>query len=214
MAWARGPKLSQYPLRVHVLASDETHRTPRMNPGEAVACDGVDDMLSAVDHGTDASFSPMGISGDPCSLNAGVVVGRLLNIDAEPVFSGEGRGDLVTPPSGTQGVTFQYDDCLRVRPHSGFTSLPARWKKNGKLEVLFPSDAIPVRGKALPPVRCPLQVTMHDFVYLRLHDGKIVEVSEEFYQSKPALRVFLSGGGGETVQMRPQQLAVAAPPAK
>ena len=170
-------------------------------------------MLGAINTSGEASFAPIAISSDPCSLNAGVVVGRLLNLDAEPVFSGEGRGDLVSPPSTTQAMTFQYDDCLRVRPHSGFASLPARWKKNGKLEVLFPSDEIPVRGKPLPPVRCSLTVTMHDFVYLRLHDGKIVEVSQEFYQSKPALRVFLSGGA-EAVKMRPVQVAAAAQPAK
>jgi hypothetical protein len=214
-AAASGPKLQKYPLRVHVLASDETHKTPRMSPGEAVACDGVGDMLSAIDPNPDAPFSLIGVSSDPCSLHAGVVVGALLRLpDEQPVFSGEGRADLVTPPSSTVGVTFQYDDCLRVRVHPGFTSLPARWKKPGKLEVLFPSDDIPVRGKPLPPVRCSLRVVTHDFVYLRLKDGKLIEVSQEFYQSKPALRVFLSGGGGETVKMRPQQLAVAAPPAK
>lgn len=213
-AQASGPKLEKYPLRMHVLASDETHRTPRMSPGEAVACDGVEAMLSSGSSTSEGSFSVLAVSSDPCSLNAGVVVGRLLNLDQEPVFSGEGRGDLVAPPGSTLGVTFQYDDCVRVRVHPGFTSLPARWKKPGRLEVLFPSDAIPARGKPLPPVRCSLRVTTHDFVYLRLRDGKIVEVSQEFYQSKPALRVFLSGGGGEVVQMRPQQLAVAAPPAK
>ena len=186
---------------MHVLASDETHRTPRMSPGEAVACDGVEAMLSSVNSNSEAPFSVLGVSSDPCSLNAGVVVGALLNLDQEPVFSGEGRGDLVTPPGSTVGVSFRYDDCLRVRVHPGFTSLPARWKKPGRLEVLFPSDAIPVRGKPLPPVRCSLRVTTHDFVYLRLNDGKIVEVSREFYQSKPALRVFLSGGA-EVVKQR------------
>jgi hypothetical protein len=212
-ARASGPRLEKYPLRVHVLASDETHMTPRMRPGEAVACDGVDAMVNSIDPGPDAPFSLAGVSSDPCSLHAGVVVGRLLDApDEDPIYSGEGRGDLVSPPSLTQGVTFQYDNCLRVRPHSGFASLPARWKKPGrKLEVLFPSDDIPVRGKPLPPVRCSLTVTMHDFVYLRLHDGKIVQVSQDFYQSKPALRVFLSGGA-EAVKTRPVQLAAAAPP--
>jgi len=210
---AGSPKLSKYPLRVHVLASDETHRTPRMSPGEAVACDGIEGMLDAVDPNPGAPLSLTGISSDPCSLHAGIVVGRLLNLpDEEPVFSGEGRGDLVSPPSGTQGLTFRYDDCMRVRVHPGFESLPARWKKPGKtLEVLMPSDDIPENGRPLPPVKCSFKVTLHDFVYLLLRNGKIVEVSQDAYWQKPALRVFLSGVA-ETV--RPRQYTVPAYPKK
>ena len=214
-AGAGGPKLSKYPLRVHVLASDETHRTPRMSPGEAVACDEIEGMLDSIAPNPGGPISISGVSSDPCGLGAEYVVGRLMDLpDQDPVFSGTGRGDLVTPPSGTQGVSFQYDNCVRVRVHPGFESLPARWKVPGKrLEVLMPSDDIPVGGHALPPVKCSFHVTLHDFVYLLLRNGKIVEVTQDAYWQKPALRLFLSGNP-ETVQQRVQQFTVPAYPAK
>ena len=185
-AYARMPDLKKYPLHVHVLASDETHKTPRMAPGVSLACDGMDDM-GALDGG-----------GEGRSLRVAsgrMVMARLQNAtDDDPVFSGEGRADLVTPPKTTQGFTFRYDDCSRVRVRPGFSSLPARWKKPGKtLEVLVPSDAVPKNGRPLAPVRCTMRVTMHDFVYLLLRNGKMVQVSQDAYWQKPALRVFLSG---------------------
>jgi hypothetical protein len=212
-AGAGGPRLEKYPLRVHVLASDETHRTPRMSPTESVTCDEIEGMLDSISPNPGGMISISGVSSDPCSLHAEYVVGRLMDLpDQDPVFSGTGRGDLVTPPGGTQGLTFQYDNCVRVRVHPGFESLPARWKKPGKtLEVLMPSDDIPVSGHPLPPVKCSLNVTLHDFVYLLLRNGKIVEVSQEAYWEKPALRVFLSGVA-ETVQ--PRQFTVPAYPPK
>ena len=212
-AGAGGPNLAKYPLRVHVLASDETHRTPRMRPGEAVACDDIEGMLDSISPNPGGMISISGVSSDPCSLHAEYVVGRLMDLpDEEPVFSGTGRGDLVTPPSGTQGLTFEYDNCVRVRVRPGFESLPARWKKPGRtLEVLMPSDDVPISGRPLPPVKCSLNVTLHDFVYLLLRNGKIVEVALDVYWQKPALRVFLSGVA-ETVQ--PRQFTVPAHPAK
>ncbi len=214
-ARAGGPKLEKYPLRVHVLASDETHRTPRMSPGEAVACDGIGGVLDSINPNPGGPISISGISSDPCSFHAPIVVGRLMDLpDEEPVFSGTGRGDLVTPPSGTQGLTFTYNDCIRVRVRPGFDSLPARWKKPGKrLEVLMPSDDIPENGRPLPPVKCSLNVTMHDWVYLLLRNGRLVEVTQEAYWEKPALRVFLSGVA-ETVQQRVQDFTVPAYPNK
>jgi hypothetical protein len=212
-AGAGGPNLAKYPLRVHVLASDETHKTPRMSPGEALTCDEIGGMLDSINPGSGGMISISGVSRDPCSLHADFVVGRLMDLpDEQPVFSGTGRGDLVTPPRGTQGVSFTYDDCVRVRVRPGFDSLPARWKKPGKtLEVLMPSDDIPISGRPLPPVKCSLKVTLHDFVYLLLRNGKIVEVAQDAYWQKPALRVFLSGVA-ETVQ--PRQFTVPAYPAK
>jgi hypothetical protein len=213
-AWAGGPRLEKYPLRVHVLASDETHKTPRMSPGEALACDSIEGMLDSISPNPGGPITISGVSSDPCSLHAGMVVGRLMDLpEEEPVFSGTGRGDLVTPPGGTQGMTFRYDDCVRVRVRPGFESLPARWKKPGKLEVLMPSDDIPVSGRPLPPVRCSFQVELHDFVYLLLRNGKLVEVTQEAYWRKPALRVFLSGVA-ETVQPRVQDFTVPAYPKK
>ncbi len=214
-AGASGPKLAKYPLRVHVLASDETHRTPRMSAGEAVACDEIEGMLDSIAPNPGGPISISGVSSDPCGLGAEYVVGRLMDLpDQDPVFSGTGRGDLVTPPSGTQGVTFQYDNCVRVRVHPGFESLPARWKKPGKrLEVLMPSDDIPVSGRPLPPVKCSFNVTLHDTVYLLLRNGKIVEVTQEVYQAKPALRDFLRGNA-EAMQTRPEQFTVPAYPKK
>jgi hypothetical protein len=214
-AGAGGPKLERYPLRVHVLASDETHRTPRMSAGEAVACDQIEGMLDSISPNPGGQISISGVSSDPCSLHAEYVVGRLMDLpDQDPVFSGTGRGDLVTPPSGTQGITFQYDNCLRVRVRPGFDALPARWKRPGKrLEVLMPSDDIPVGGRPLPPVRCSFDVTLHDYVYLLLRNGKMVQVTQEVYRQKPALRVFLSGAA-ETMRPRTQDFTVPAYPQK
>jgi hypothetical protein len=213
-AGARKPNLSRYPLRVHVLASDETHETPGMSPAESVACDSIEDMVSSISPDPGGPVSLSGVSSDPCSLHAGMVVGRMLDLpDQDPIYSGEGRGDLVSPPSTTQALTFQYDDCVRVRVRPGFESLPARWKKPGKkLEVLIPSDDIPVSGRPLPPVKCTLTATLHDFVYLRLRSGQLVEVSQELYQEKPAMRAFLSGNV-PTVQQRLQEFTIPAHPA-
>jgi hypothetical protein len=109
-------------------------------------------------------------------------------------------------------MTFQYDNCVRVRVRPGFESLPARWKKPGrKLEVLVPSDDIPVSGQPLPPVKCSLTVTLHDYVYLRLPGGKVIKVTQEVYQARPALRDFLSGGA-ETIKQRLEQFTVPAHP--
>jgi len=212
-AGARDPDLSKYPLRLHVLASDETHMTPRMSPGDAVVCDEIDGMLDSIDPNPNGPISLTGLSGDPCSLHPDMVTGRLLDVqNYDPVFSGEGRGDLISPPATAQGITFHYDDCSRVRVRPGFQSLPARWKIPGrKLEVVIPSDDIPVNGRPLRPLRCSFSVTTHDFVYLLLRNGKLVEVSQDLYMAKPALRVFLSGMV-ETVQPRVEQFTIPAHP--
>jgi hypothetical protein len=213
-AGARNPNLAKYPLRIHVLASDESHKTPRMSPGMAVVCDEVEGIVDATSPNPGGPVTLTGLSGDPCSLHPEMVTGRLLDVqDSDPVFSGEGRGDLISPPSTTQGLSFHYDNCSRVRVHPGFQSLPARWKRPGKtLEVLIPSDDIPVEGRPLPPVRCSFTVTLHDFVYLLLRNGKLIEVSQEAYQERPALRAFLSGNV-QTIQQRPeQQFTISAHP--
>jgi hypothetical protein len=209
---ARGPKLSRYPLRLHVLASDETHKTPRMNPADSVACDSIEGMLDSISPNPGGPITLAGLSGDPCSFHPEMITGRLLNVqDYDPVFSGSGRGDLVSPPAGTQGISFSYNNCSRIRVHPGFQSLPARWKKPGKsLEVLVPSDAIPDSGRPLPPVRCTFAVTPHDFVYLLLRTGRLIEVSQDAYLQRPALRIFLNGTA-ETVQRRPDYTLPAHP---
>ena len=204
-ASARAPKLSRYPLRVHVLAADESYRTPRMNPGPGAACDGIGGVLDSV--------SPGG--GDPCAIGPDFMRGGMLDNSGDaPVYSGAGRGDLVSPPSGTQGIDFRYDNCSRVRVNPGFYSLNARWKKPGKkLEVLIPSDAIPVNGRPLPLERCTFTVTLNENVYLLLHNGKLIQVSQKDYWAKPALRVFLSGTTTQVIQQRPkQQLTIPAHP--
>ena len=205
-ARARGPNLSKYPLRVHVLVAGEAQRQDRMSASGSVACDGIDDMLSSSIESSDGTISGIGISGifgDPCSFNTGPMAGRLLYVQSAESFSGEGRGDLVSPPNGTLGISFQYKDCYRVRAQPGFQSLPARWRKPGQLEVLIPSDGIPVAGRPLPPAKCSFTVTQHEFVYLLIPPGRLIEVSQDVYWAKPALRVFLSGAT-QTVQRRAQ----------
>ncbi|MGP8260246.1 MAG: hypothetical protein ACLQM6_09890 [Acidobacteriaceae bacterium] len=192
---------------MHVLVVGEAQSEDRMSASGAIACDAIDDMLSSSIESSDGTISGIGISGifgDPCSFNTGPMAGRLLYVQSEESYSGEGRGDLVSPPSGTQAISFQYKDCYRVRAQPGFQSLPARWKKPGQtLEVLIPSDGIPVAGRPLPPAKCSFTVTEHDFVYLLLPPGRLIEVSQEVYWAKPALRVFLSGAT-QTVQRRAQ----------
>ena len=211
-AGARPPKPSRYPLRVHVLASDASYKTPRMSPGESAACDAIEGVLDVVSPSPYGPVSLTGISGDPCSLHPEMVTGRVFDLDEDPVFSGEGRADLVSPPTTTQGFSFRYDNCGRMRVNTGFQSLPARWKSPGKkLEVLIPSDEIPANGRPLKPQRCILTVTMHDFVYLLLRNGAIVQVSQDAYWKKPALRVFLTSTV-QTVQKRPDQFTTPAHP--
>jgi hypothetical protein len=208
---ARNPDLSKYPLRVHVLAADESYRTPRMKPGLPASCDAVDGMLASINLNSGVPVSLNGFSGDPCAIGPDFMRGGMLDTrDEDPVFSGSGRADLVTPPITTQGLTFHYDNCSRVRVHPGFQSLPARWKKPGqKLEVLIPSDAIPVNDRPLPPERCTMTVTLHHFVYLLLRNGTLIEISQEDYWKKPALRVFLSGNAQP---IQPRRYTVPAHP--
>ena len=203
-ASARAPKPSKYPLRVHVLVADESYRTPRMSPGMAGACDGIGGVLDSVGPG----------GGDPCAIGPDFIRGGMLdNSDDAPAFSGSGRGDLVSPPDGTQGLSFHYDNCSRVRVNPGFHALNARWTKPGKkLEVLIPSDAIPEKGRPLPPERCTFTVTMNENVYLLLHSWRLIQVSQKDYWAKPALRVFLSGGNPPPIQQRPKQYTIPAHP--
>jgi len=207
---ARNPKLSKYPLRIHVMATDASYKSPRMGPGDGVSCDMIDDILSSLSFGTSVSVDGTGM--DPCSFGPGVARNAGLDEDDVPVYSGEGRADLVSPPYTTQGLTFHYDDCSRIRMLPGFQSLPARWKKAGrKLEVLVNSDAIPVNGKPLPLQKCTFSVSLRDTVYLLLRNGNIVEVSQDVYRKKPALRVFLSGNA-QPILPRPEQFTVPAHP--
>lgn len=177
---------AKYPLRLHVLAIDDTHRTERLQPQW---CSG---SVPAVVG--DASAVGAG-QGDPCGSSGSLAFG------GHEDFSGRGQADLVTPPAGTQALSFSYEGCGRVRVPPGFQGLPARWKKPGKLEVLIPSDIIDVGRRMSPSDRCTLTTTLHEFVYLRMHNGSLVKITQEAYVRKPALRVFLSGGS-ETLQPR------------
>ena len=209
---AGAPNPSRYPLRVHILASDTSYRTPRTDPGDSAVCDAIDGILDTVSPSPYGPVSLTGVSGDPCSLHPEMVTGRVFDLDEDPVFSGAGRADLVSPPTTTQGFSFHYDNCGRMRVNTGFQSLPARWKEPGKkLEVLIPSDEIPTNGRPLKPQRCTLTVTLHDYVYLLLRNGAIIQVSQDAYSKKPALRVFLTSTV-QTVQKRPDQFTVPAHP--
>lgn len=207
---ARTPDLGKYPLRVHIIAADRTDRVERMKPGQSVACDSIDDMVSSIDPNPDGPVSLTGVFSDPCTFGATEVAGRQLDINNGYVYSGEGRADLVSPPNNTRGFSFQYRNCERVRVPPGFESLPARWKRPGQIEVLLPSDEIPVSGREPTPERCTLTATVHDFVYLLLRNGTVFQVSQQVYWKYPAMRAFLRGNP-ERVEQRVKAFTVAAP---
>jgi hypothetical protein len=182
------PKLARYPLRLHVLAIDDTHITQRMQPNWCSTS--IPSFGGDATSGADAG----GQTGSPCGGGGTATFG------GPDDFSGGGRGDLVSPPTGTQALSFTYDGCTRMRVPPGFTALAARWKSHGKLEVLVPSDAI--GGSATQ--KCTLTAKSYEFVYLRMRNGTLLKVSQDAYLAKPSLRVFLSGGA-ETLQARPPQ---------
>ena len=174
---------ARWPLRLHILAIDDTHRTVRMQPNWSSGS--VPDVSSG-------EASPSSNAGS-ASLGGG-----------EDDFSGAGRADLVTPPSGTAGLNFTYEGCSRVRVAPGFQGLEARWAKPGsKLEVLIPTEA--ATDGPIPMQRCTLKVVTQRFVYLRMTNGAIVRVSQEAYSRKPSLRIFLSGGS-KTLKRRSSAL--------
>ncbi len=174
-------KAQKYPLRLHVLAVDDVHRTVRMQPNW---CTG--SAPDALAGGDTSSCSSSGSA----SLGGG-----------DDDFSGAGRADLVSPPDGIVGLNFTYEGCSRLRVAPGFHALEARWiKPNTRLEVQVPTDALP--GRTVHLERCTLKVVPQEFVYLRLANRSIVRVTQEAYASKPALRVFLSGGP-VTLERRP-----------
>ena len=52
--------------------------------------------------------------------------------------------------------------------------------------------------------------TLNENVYLLLHNGALIQVSQKDYWAKPALRVFLSGTTTQVIQQRPKQLTIPA----
>lgn len=175
-----------WPLRLHILAIDDTHRTVRMQPNWS-------------------SGSMPDVSGDSVSMPSSE--GSLTLGGGADDFSGAGRADLVTPPNGTVGLNFTYEGCSRVRVPPGFQGLEARWTKAGsKLEVKIPTDAVEDGPSATE--RCTLKLVTQPFVYLRMRNGTILRVDEDAYSKKPSLRIFLSGGS-ETLQRRTQRLPQA-----
>src|SRR5580700_7777490 len=97
-ASARNPDPAKYPLRIHVLSSDESYRSPRMNPGLPASCDSVDGVLSSISLDSGGGVSLNGFSGDPCAVGPDFVRGGMLDGqgDDPSVYSGAGRGDLVS----------------------------------------------------------------------------------------------------------------------
>ena len=186
LGFAQNPTDANYPLRLHVLAIDDTHPTVRMQPNWC--------STSIPNWGADMSGAGVE-QADPCGRGGATYLG------GEDDFSGAGRADLVTPPSGAQAMSFTYEGCGRVRVPPGFQGLPARWRRPGKLEVLIPSDAVPGDKNTLSTRRCMFSARLQDFVYLRLRNGLLLKVSQDAYMRKPALRVFLSGGS-EALQPR------------
>ncbi len=185
---------ARYPLRLHVLAIDDVHRTVRLQPAWCSASAPVVSDTGTASPGDDAC----GGAGT-ASLGGG-----------DDDFSGSGRGDLVTPPDGTRALSFKYEGCYRMRVPPGFTGLPARWKKPGKLEVLIPTDRLSGDSHTDPDklARCTVTVKLEEFVYLRMPNGSLLKVSQEAYTRKPALRVFLSGGSEALQQRIPAPVSV------
>lgn len=185
---AQDAKAAKYPLRLHVLAIDDTHATVRMQPNW---CGG-----SVPSFGGNVGGST-GEQGIPCGDSGGYTT-----FGGDNDLAGTGRADLVTPPAGTaQALNFSYEGCSRVRVALGFHSLSARWKKRGQLEVVIPTDSITGANRAMPTQRCTFKVKMQEFVYLSRATGVILKVSQEAYAKKPSLRRFLNGGS-ETLQPR------------
>jgi len=186
---AQDAQAAKYPLRLHVLAIDDTRPTLRLQPNWCSTS--IPDMTGGDLSGASGSG---GQGASACGSNSA-------SFGGEDDYSGSGRGDLVTPPAGTQALSFSYDGCTRVRVPPGFQGLPARWKRPGKLEVLIPSDAIAADDRRAPTRKCTFTAKLQEFVYLRLRNGALLKVSQDAYMRKPALRVFLSGGS-ETLQAR------------
>jgi hypothetical protein len=188
---AQDAKAAKYPLRIHLLAIDDTHKTVQMQPNWC--------STSIPNMGADMGMGVGGVEQvDPCGRGGG---SAYLGRDSD--FSGAGRADLVSPPTGAQALNFTYEGCSRVRVPPGFQGLQARWKKPGKLEVLIPSDSIGGDNLPSPTQKCTLYTTLHEFVYLRLPNGTLLKVSQDAYMAKPALRVFLSGGSAGLQQRVP-----------
>src|ERR1700733_11692619 len=80
---ARSPDVSKYPLRIHVLAADESYRTPRMKPGLPASCDAVDGMLASINLDSGGPVSLNGFSGDPCAIGPDFMRGGMLDTRAE-----------------------------------------------------------------------------------------------------------------------------------
>ncbi len=167
-----GPSLAKYPLRVHVLISNSGWHAPTLvSSGSTTAPD----------------FDSGGGGGSDTSGNDTFP-------DMPPEYYGTGFADLVTPPTVTQGLRFTYDHCdSRVHSNTGFQSLPARWKKQGKqLEVLVPTDEVPGKHRAHPYNKCIFNVTVQSGVYLMMRNNKLVQVSQQDYAKKPALRAYIT----------------------
>ena len=188
-AQAAAGKPGKYLLRLHILAIDDFHRTVRMQPNWCAA--------------STAESLAGGGEATPCAASGSTALGG-----GEDDFSGAGRADLVSPPSGITGLNFTYEGCSRIRVAPGFHALEARWIKPGvKLEVEVPDDSKSDRQTIYQ--RCTLKVVPQEFVYLRLHNRAIIRVTPEAYAQKPSLRVFLSGGS-ETLERRVPTLKVPA----
>ena len=194
---AQDGKPEKYPLRLHVLAIDDTHPTVRMQPNWcSSSIPNVGGDVGGGASGTE-QVSPCGGGG-----------GGYTTFGGPDDFAGGGRGDLITPPSGAAALNFTYEGCGRVRVPPGFQGLPARWKKPGKLEVLIPSDSITSDDRPAPTQKCILRAKLHEFVYLRLPNGAMIKVSQDAYMGKPALRVFLSGGSAALQPRVPPTVSV------
>jgi hypothetical protein len=176
---ARTPNFKKYPLRINILASRSNSHIPLI-------------ILPSVTMPDEGGGGGGFTADDGAGLGPAPVINLPLYEHPDPVFYGTGRADLFAAGL-PRGVNFIYDNCRGqvgvTMPHQPFL---ARWKKTGRiLEILVPVATRPNRPQKWD--KCQLNVAMQNFVYLLLHNGAMVRVTQDGFASKPALREFTEG---------------------
>jgi hypothetical protein len=172
------PNFKKYPLRLNILFSRSSSHYPVINlPSANIPAD----ALAGTAGGEDGGGGPPQLVNLPLYENP------------DPVFFGLGRADIISSDI-PQGLNFSYDNCLAkidvTMPHQ---PLLARWKKPGQVvELLIPlPNTRPGRPQEWD--RCDMTVALQNYVYLLLHNGMLVRVTQDGFARKPALHQFIEG---------------------